>query len=132
MQSKDRYVVVSILSLAVIIAVSLSHGLEWIWVWGGWDDAPLLSRELTTTVVLAYAVSTAAAVYSIKHKPTYQLAYEVVEELTKVTWPSREETGNATVVVIVTVVICAAFLGVFDAVWLWLTDWLLGAGDATL
>ncbi|MCC6810654.1 MAG: preprotein translocase subunit SecE [Deltaproteobacteria bacterium] len=53
------------------------------------------------------------------------LADEVALELSKVTWPSRQETWAATVVVIATVAISAAYLGVFDAVWSWASDALL-------
>ena len=71
-------------------------------------------------------MGTAGAAFCLMHGSTRQLASEVVEELTKVTWPTRAETGAATVVVIVTVLLCSAYLGVFDAMWLWLTDKILG------
>ena len=41
---------------------------------------------------------------------------EVVAELKKTTWPARREVYGTTVVVIVTVVICAAYLWVVDMV----------------
>ena len=41
---------------------------------------------------------------------------EVSVELKKVSWPSREETVNATVVVVVTSFIVAFFLGIVDVV----------------
>jgi preprotein translocase subunit SecE len=47
---------------------------------------------------------------------------EVAGELSKVTWPTRPETWRNTVVVIVTSVIAAIFLGVFDTVWSAFTD----------
>ena len=126
MLSRQRYVIVGILALAVIVAMPLAAGFQWTWIQLGWDDPPILSRELSLTTLIAYALAAAAAVFALKHPPTYQLANEVVDELAKVTWPSREETGNATVVVIMTVVICSVYLGVFDFLWLWLTDWILG------
>ena len=128
MQSRERYVIVGVIALAVVAAVALSHGLQWTWVQLGWNDPPLLSRELRLTTGLAYGVGAIAAAVVLKHPTTHQLALEIVEELSRVTWPSREETGSATVVVIVTVLIAAVYLGVFDAVWLWLTDWFLGVG----
>ena len=119
--------IIGVVAVAVLVAIVLQHGFQWIWVQAGWDDPFLLDvRELALTRVLAYAIGISAAVFVLKHQPTFQLASEVVDELSKVTWPSREETGNATVVVIVTVVICAAYLGAFDAIWLALTDWVLG------
>ena len=126
MLSRQRYVIVGILALGVIVALPLAHGFQWTWVQLGWDDPPLLSRELSMTTLIAYAIAAAGAIFALKHPPTYQMATEVVDELAKVTWPSREETGSATVVVIVTVIISSAFLGVFDFLWLSLTDWILG------
>ena len=131
MSSRQRYVVVGVLGLAVLTALTLARGLNWTFVQLGWDDPLLLDlRDLPLTTAIGYAIGVVAAVVCLKHPTIKQLSLEVVEELSKVTWPSREETGNATVVVIVTTLICSAFLGAFDAVWLWLTDWLLGAGTA--
>lgn len=126
MVAKQRFVVVGILALGIIIALPLSHLLQYAWVQIGWDDPPILSRELSLTRLIGYGIAAVAVIYCLKHKPTYTLALEVADELSKVTWPSREETGNATVVVLVTVVICSLFFGVFDAVWLWLTNLMLG------
>lgn len=39
---------------------------------------------------------------------------EVRSELSKVSWPTREELRDSTVVVIVTVLIVAAYVGVID------------------
>ena len=126
MGPRTRYVIVGIVLLAVLVAVPLYHALLWGWAQLGWDDMPIIAREVTLTRLIAIGVAVGAAVFVIKHGPTFQLANEVVDELAKVTWPTREETGNATVVVIVTVVVCSAYLGVFDAVWLSLTNWILG------
>jgi preprotein translocase subunit SecE len=60
--------------------------------------------------------------YYWRNPRVFDLATEVVSELKKVTWPTRKETSNATVVVIITVFISAMFLGFFDLVWSWSTD----------
>ena len=41
---------------------------------------------------------------------------ETKQELNKVTWPSREELGQATLVVILTTFIMAFYIGVIDAI----------------
>ena len=43
-----------------------------------------------------------------------QFLVEVWAELKKTTWPSRQEVYGTTVVVIVTVIICAVYLWVVD------------------
>ena len=126
MGPRTRYVIVGIVVLAIFLGFSLWHALMWGWAQLGWDDLSLIGREVTLTRLIGFGLALAAAAFVIKHGPTFQLANEVVDELAKVTWPTREETGNATVVVIVTVIVCSAYLGVFDAVWLSLTNWILG------
>lgn len=126
--SRDRYVIVGIVVLAIIVGFPLAHGFAWLAVQFGWPD-PRLVGDLTLTSVLGYAIAAALALFCLFHGPTRTVASEIVEELAKVSWPTREETGNATVVVIVTVLICSAYLGVFDAVWLWLTNRILGVAN---
>ena len=43
-------------------------------------------------------------------------AIEIVDELKKATWPTMTELRDSTIVVIVTVLIVAAFVGVVDRV----------------
>ncbi len=56
-------------------------------------------------------------VFSIKEKYEVikQFLREVKVELKKVTWPSRKDTLAATVVVLITVIIIAFFLGIVDS-----------------
>ncbi len=49
---------------------------------------------------------------------------EVVAELKKVTWPTRDETIKLTVVVLVISIIVAAFIGGLDYTFLTLTSFL--------
>src|SRR5688572_10408581 len=111
MSSKSRFTVLAIIVLGLLVGLTLSHGFAWIFAWRGMDDMPILSRELPLSTVLGFAVGVFGMLYATKHARTFQLANEVVEELSKVTWPSREETGNATVVVIVAVVVASLYLG---------------------
>ena len=62
------------------------------------------------------------ALYLWRHERTRQLAQEVVAELSRVTWPTRQELGAATVVVIVTSIIMSIVLGLFDTLWAWVTS----------
>jgi len=50
---------------------------------------------------------------------------EVVGELARVTWPTREETLRATTTVVVTTLLVAALLGVYDLFWKNLADLIL-------
>jgi len=70
---------------------------------------------------LAVIVGGGLALYFWRHERTRQLAQEVVGELSRVTWPTRQELGAATVVVIVTSIIVSIILGLFDTFWSWMT-----------
>lgn len=127
MPSRQRYVVAGIVGLAVILGLALAHGLQWIWTEFGLTDPFVFGvRDLPLTTVLGYGIAVAAGAFVLKNGTTHALAVEIVDELARVTWPSREETGNATVVVIVTVLVCSVYLGVFDAFWMWVTNMILG------
>ena len=63
----------------------------------------------------------------MKNQTTKTLGVEVVDELSRVTWPQREETTNSTIVVVIAVLISAAFIGLFDQVWGALTKSLFEA-----
>ena len=57
-----------------------------------------------------------------------EFVLEVLAEFRKVTWPSRQELINSTVVVIVVTVVLAVFLGVIDIVLARAVEWILGGG----
>jgi len=57
-----------------------------------------------------------------------EFAQEVLAEFRKVTWPSRQELINSTVVVIVVTVVLALFLGAVDIVLARVVEWILGGG----
>jgi preprotein translocase subunit SecE len=87
-----------------------------------WDKFAEPQPLVVTAGSLLVAAAVTYALY--RHERVNQVANEVVGELTKVTWPTRKETQVATVVVIVTSLIAAAIIGVFDAAWSWVTDFI--------
>jgi preprotein translocase subunit SecE len=87
-----------------------------------WDRFSEPQPLVVTATALAVGGVVTLSLY--KNEKINRIANEVVGELTKVTWPSRKETQVATVVVIITSLIAAAIIGVFDAAWSWLTDFI--------
>jgi preprotein translocase subunit SecE len=57
-----------------------------------------------------------------------EFTQEVLAEFRKVTWPTRQELVNSTVVVIVVTVVLAFFLGMVDIVLARVVEWILGSG----
>ena len=58
----------------------------------------------------------------------FQFFGEVVGELKRVTWPSRQETTRLSIMVIMVSIVIGAFLFAFDQVFNVLLDLLLQAG----
>jgi preprotein translocase SecE subunit len=62
-------------------------------------------------------VSLLGFIILLKNERANQYMHEVVAELSRVTWPKALETRNATIVVIVMVIISGIILAGLDAVW---------------
>jgi preprotein translocase subunit SecE len=85
-----------------------------------WDKfAEPQSVQVALTALL---ISIVLTVYLYKHEKVNSFAHEAASELSKVTWPTRRETWSNTVVVVITSLIAAGILFVFDAAWSWVTD----------
>ena len=111
----NRYLYFGWAAAALIVAVVFNQVAEFVWgFFGRVNDWVLLAASAI--------VGTGAAMYAYRHPVVSPLSKEIVSELGKVTWPTRKETYYATLVVIVTSIICAIILGVFDAMWSYLTD----------
>lgn len=74
------------------------------------------------TAAIGAVLGLAGGFYAYRHPKSRKIAEEVVEELSQVTWPSRQETYTSTIVVVVTSVVAALYTGVFDAIWSAITD----------
>ena len=48
--------------------------------------------------------------------------HDTVDELSKVSWPTRNETSSSTIIVVVTSIVAALMLFLFDSVWSAVTD----------
>lgn len=82
--------------------------------WGEGHDA--------IATLAGVVVGLLAVVWAWKNARIRTLAQETIDELAKVTWPSRQETYNATVVVVVTSLISALIIFGLDRFWSWFTD----------
>jgi preprotein translocase SecE subunit len=85
-----------------------------------WDR--FAEPQPTVVTALSLVIAGVAVVALYRQEKVRRTANEVVGELAKVTWPSREETQVSTVVVIVTSIIAAVIIGTFDAAWSAITD----------
>ena len=103
----------------MLLAWILSKSIDWIW---GYFAKPQSMTVGTIAVVVAGVVTLIAW----KNERLFTLLSEVAGELKKVTWPTRQETINSTMIVIFTTLLAAGILGLFDGVWSWVTRKIYG------
>jgi preprotein translocase subunit SecE len=103
----------------LLLAWLLSKSGEWAWSYFGKPNGFYLGAG-------SFAVAAIATLIAWKNEQVFALASEVTTELSKVTWPSRKETVSSTLIVIVTTIVASLLLGVFDALWAWVTRMIYG------
>lgn len=116
----ERYIQAAFAVLALVLFWILQQSI--VLVWNLFTEPNVM---VATAVGAIAAIGGSLALY--RHPRFSELAHEVAVELSKVTWPSREETQVSTIVVIVTSVVAAIYMGVFDALWSAITDLLYTA-----
>lgn len=121
MQGVQRYVLFAYLVIGVLIWTTLTKLFGALAFYSELPNPALIGNNFTLAHLLGLAGAAGAGFYVYKHPAATTFSTDVVTELEKVTWPSRKETQTATVVVIITTILCALILGVFDAVWAQLT-----------
>ncbi|MFH1435084.1 MAG: preprotein translocase subunit SecE [Pseudomonadota bacterium] len=109
-----RYVQFMYLAGIAIATWLLSKIIETTWSTFGEP----VSMAVIGASILAAVVS---AVVLWRNKRVNQLAYEVVTELSKVTWPTKKELYAAVVAVIIVSIIVSIILFLFDTFWSWFT-----------
>jgi preprotein translocase subunit SecE len=116
MEKKWTYLLFALGGL--VLAYLLLKIGDWAWSYYGTKPNELLLGAL------AFGTGGVVAILALRNERLFTLASEVTAELKKVSWPTRQETISATIVVIVTVVIASLVLGVYDALWSFLTRYI--------
>jgi len=89
-------------------------------------DASALLRALA--VILALAVAAVIALTSLQGRLLWKFIQGARVELNKVVWPTREETIQTTLVVLVVALFGGVFFWLLDLFLLWLTTRVTGQG----
>ena len=79
----------------------------------------------TVADVVGLAVTLGLSIGMWRYPKVNGFLTEVVDEVSKVVWPSRQETRDSTIVVIVFVFVVAGILGGFDFLWAKVTNVIL-------
>jgi preprotein translocase subunit SecE len=121
-----RFVYAAYFAGAIAIAFISSKALDFAWV-KLQNYQPSIGEPRDEIIMpLAGAVGAGAALYYWYRTRARQLAEEVAAEMSKVTWPSRTEVTNGTVVVIVTTVVSTVFFALMDKFWGFVTNLVYG------
>ena len=114
----NKFVHLTFALAGLLAAFVLSRATDWAWSY---------FAKPNDLVVNGFAILIAgtAAIITYRNEKVYASVVDITRELEKVTWPTRKETSAATIVVIVTVLIAAAILSSFDALWSFFTKWFL-------
>ena len=126
-----RYVYAAYMAGAIAIAFLSTKAIDYAWFktaqwkpqWFGQYVEPVDE----VVVVSGGIIGVAVAIYYWRHKKTRTLIEEIAEELTRVTWPTRQEVTNSTTVVIIATAFATIFFALMDQFWLWVTKHVYGS-----
>jgi preprotein translocase subunit SecE len=122
--SKQRYMLLAFVLIAVAVGLTIQSATVSLFAQFAVRDDRLLGL-VTTTSVIALSGGVVTFFGLMRSRTAGTFTREVVGELMRVTWPSREEAVRASTTVILTALIISALLAVFDFTWKNLADLVL-------
>jgi preprotein translocase subunit SecE len=121
-----RFVYAAYFAGAIGIAFLASKVLDFAWLRLQSYKPAVGDPRDEVVMTLAALLGAGAAVYYWFRTRARELAEEVAAEMSKVTWPSRTEVTNGTVVVIVTTIVSTVFFALMDRFWGFVTNLVYG------
>jgi len=121
-----RFVYAAYLGGAMLVAFVVEKS-----AWFGWmrlaQWKPQFGEPRDEIIMPAAAIiGGVVAIYYWRRTRARELAEDVASELSKVTWPSRKEVMNNTVIVIVTTLFATVFFTLMDRFWGFVTNMIYG------
>ncbi|MCL2450685.1 MAG: preprotein translocase subunit SecE [Polyangiaceae bacterium] len=121
-----RFVYAAYFAGALAIAFLVSKVIELAWLrLQSWKPTVGDPRD-EVVLPISGLIGCAVAIYYWRRTRARQLAEEVAAEMGKVTWPSRTEVTNGTVVVIITTLVSTVFFALMDKFWGFVTNLVYG------
>ncbi len=127
-----RFVYAAYLAATTAAAFVLTKALDYGWFkLSAWKPEWFMSIGVEPRdeiiVPVAVVIAVILGVRYWQNLKVRTMAEEVAEELTKVTWPTRDEVTNSTTVVIITTIFATIFFALMDQFWLWVTKHVYGS-----
>ncbi len=116
------------LLLALCLGVVLADLSGWAMASLGIANAEFAGGSVDMSTLVAVVVTVAVAMISWRVPKVHDFGIETVVETRKVVWPTRKETRDHTVVVVVVSILIALMLWGFDQVWKRLFGYILNMG----
>ena len=121
-----RFVYAAYFAGAIAIAFLASKLIDFGWVKAQTYKPAIGEPRDEVVMPVAALIGGGTAVYYWTHTRARELADEVATEMSKVTWPTRTEVTNGTVVVIVTTIVSTVFFALMDKFWGFVTNLVYG------
>ena len=119
-----KYVYGTLSVLGLLFWVTVTKSTATILGWVSVQDRALIGSQFSVSTLVGLLATAGVLYYMLRSAPVMEGAVDIVAELKRVTWPERQETFAATIVVIVTVCIMSVILGFFDFTWKLVTDFV--------
>ncbi len=121
-----RFVYAAYFAGAVAVGFMASKFLDFAWARAQGYKPAIGDPRDEVIMPLSVVAGAGTALYFWYRTRARELAEEVAAEMSKVTWPSRTEVTNGTVVVIVTTVVSTVFFALMDKFWGFITNLVYG------
>lgn len=113
-----RYVNIAFVVSGLLVWMVVGHFFSWaLDLLGQTYNPMILGHNFRMADLLGMGVAVVATIIARRNEQASTFAMEVGNELSKVTWPTWNETKVATFIVIVITIVIAMILGAFDYVW---------------
>ena len=107
----QKYLYTGYFVAGCVVAFLVSHTVDGLWA--GHENASNALGVVAGLVAVGFAWNNITL---------RTLAMETIEELAAVTWPSKDETTTATVVVLATAITASVVIFAMDRFWNWITN----------
>ncbi|MEN0068406.1 MAG: preprotein translocase subunit SecE [Myxococcota bacterium] len=122
--TKQRYVILVFVVAAILIGLTLQSAFVSLFLQMSWNDN-VWGGVVNTSTALALLGGATSFFALVRTRTAVAFTSEVVGELLRVTWPTRDETMRASTTVVLTTLFTAALLAVYDFTWKSLADLFL-------
>ncbi len=118
----NRYVNMGFVAAAILVWIMASAAYAFVFEAVAMDwNVPLIGVNFAVSDLMGLLTGAIVGIVLRRSSRIFTLAVEIAAELKKVTWPTWKEVRVSTIVVIITTLVVAAILGVFDLIWSWAT-----------